>query len=159
MDCTAAAVWISIPRFFRIILRFWEISLSIFGTSLGMASRIVTFVPRAAYTVANSTLMTPPPIMTRLSGTSFIRNRSSLVMTPGRSMPGIGIRSGLEPDASKTSFAFSSSSPSSEATFTSFPGRSVPVPQMISTLFAFNTCSIPWTSCLVVLSLYSSILP
>ena len=75
-------------------------SLSIFASIEGNASSIVTLVPSAENIEANSTPITPPPIMARLSGTLSNLNRSSLVSTPSLSSPGIGISAGFEPTAS-----------------------------------------------------------
>ena len=116
-DCTPADVCTSIPLFFSSILRLCEISLSIFGTSLGIASRIVTLHPSAENAVANSTLITPPPIITRLSGISSSLNNSSLDNTPLRSIPESGSINGLLP-AARIIFLASSTCISSPSTCT-----------------------------------------
>ena len=54
---------------------------------------------------ANSTPITPPPMMLKLLGTSFNWKSSSLVNTPSLSSPGIGTKAGLEPTAKITCFA------------------------------------------------------
>ena len=96
--------------------------------------------------VANSTLMTPPPMMTRLSGTSRSRKSSSLVRTPGRSMPGIGRITGLEPAASTTCSAWYTCLSPSFSTSTCLPGRSFPLPSRQVTALALKSCSTPCTS-------------
>ena len=79
--------------------------LSILASIEGNASSIVTLVPRAENIEANSTPITPPPIMARLLGTFSKLKSSSLVSTPSLSSPGIGIRAGYEPTASIVCFA------------------------------------------------------
>ena len=79
--------------------------MSMFASMECSASSMVTLVPRAENMEANSTPITPPPIIARLLGTFSNLKRSSLVSTPSLSSPGIGIRAGFEPTASIVCFA------------------------------------------------------
>ena len=101
-DCTLAPVWISAPFFFRESFRLCPSSLSMFAIREGSASRIVTFVPSVCQIPANSTPITPPPMISREENGSLSQeSSSSLVIMPGRSCPGIGGIEGTLPDASR----------------------------------------------------------
>ena len=140
----------------------WKLLMAVFFLENGVDPRETVFCGGQtklgnqiflAYTVANSTLITPPPIMIRLFGASFIAKSASLVRTLSLSIPGIGSINGLEPLAR---IIFSPSSTTSSCSFlirTFFSSRSVPFPSYTSTPFAFRSCSTPCTSLSVVSSL------
>ena len=66
---TWVLVFIDMPLFFRIKDSRCDISLSMLGRIVGRSSMIVTSDPKAAKMDANSTPITPPPMMASLSGT------------------------------------------------------------------------------------------
>ena len=122
---------------------------------------MVTRMPRDENTDANSAPITPPPIISRLSGACCSPNSPSLVRTPGSSSPSMGRFMGFEPEASSTCVPFStrlSSSPSHPVTSTVLSACRVPVPLTSVTLFALKSCSTPCLKLPDVPSLYSRIL-
>ncbi len=60
----------------------------------------VTWLPKELKMQANSRPITPPPIMARRDGTSFICSRLVLSTTPSNSRPGMGREAEVEPVAS-----------------------------------------------------------
>ena len=135
----------STPRFFMIIFRFWEISLSMLARMRSSASTTVTRQPRALNTEANSMPITPPPMMTRLWGSLSQSSSSSLVTTPGKSAPGIGGTAGVEPVAMRMC-SVSSSVPSG-STRTRPESTMEAEPWITVTLFAFIREAMPPRSC------------
>ena len=124
------------------------------GMTNGIISTTVTFLPSVANSVANSIPMTPPPMMTKLSGSSVIARTSSLVTTFLPSRPGIGGREGVEPIA-RMILSATIVLPSTSMVFLS---TSLPKPFMTSTPCAFSIAPIPPTSLLTTLSLCAAIL-
>lgn len=86
-----------------------DISVSIPGSISGAISITVTFVPNVENRPANSMPITPPPIIIRLSGTSFVSRASFDVQKFAVSTPLMGGMATTEPvqirslDASKSS--------------------------------------------------------
>ena len=90
----------SIPSFCRLIFRLRASSLSTVGMRRSRASTTVTCEPKPLYTVANSTPITPPPMITKSSKGVPPCSRSSVEsITPSSSAPGIGGINGLPPVA------------------------------------------------------------
>ena len=87
----------SMPLLMRESFRESASSRSIRGISRSVASTMVTWLPKGAKAQASSQPMTPPPIMTSLSGISLRSRISVLVSTLGLSMPGMGMRVATEP--------------------------------------------------------------
>ena len=132
------------PRFFSMTPRFFEISSSHVRIRR-LRTAIVTSQPKFAKTEANSTAITPPPSTSSFFFTEeLFSSSSSLVMTPGRSLPGNFVYEGFEPLAIRMFSAFKISSvPSAETNFTLPRASIVPVPSSRVTLLAFRSCSTP----------------
>ena len=72
------------------------------GSSVGSSSTMVTSDPKALNMVAHSAPTALAPMTTIRRGTSASRKAPSEVTTPGRSIPGIGSSTGVEPVATIT---------------------------------------------------------
>ena len=121
------------------------ISLSTPGTSPGSISRIMTSAPRAIRNWANSTPMTPPPMTTTLRGRVFMARTWLESMTPGPSIPSMGIRPGTEPVAIRTASPWTFSPVSLICRV--FASTKDAVPWMTFTFFAFSRVPTPLLSC------------
>ena len=130
ISCNFVSVKIVIPLRSRIKRRFLDTSASIAGTIRSIISITVTFDPKVMKAWPSSIPTTPPPMITRLSGTSFISRISSLVMTRDDSIPGTLILLTFEPPARMIFFVSSNSEPLTK-TFLSFV--MVPIPLWTST--------------------------
>ena len=109
----------------RMSRRFLETSASIAGTIRFIISTTVTLLPKVMKACPSSIPTTPPPMITKLSGTSFISRISSLVITSDDSMPGTLILLTFDPPA-KIIFLVSRSSAPFTKTFLSLV--MVPIP-------------------------------
>ena len=105
------SVRIVMPLRSKMRRRFLETSASIAGTMRSIISITVTFEPNVMKACPSSIPTTPPPIITRFSGTSFISKISSLVITRDDSIPGTLILLTFEPPAKIIFFVSSSSLP------------------------------------------------
>ena len=148
----ALLITVTFLRLSTLVESILTMSASTPGSMLGIISITVTGFPREANNVANSMPITPPPIITKLSGSSVIESTSSEVMTFSPSMPGIGGRAGALPVAriSLSNVIFSPST-SRVCSSTSFPK-----PFMTFTPCAFSSPAMPLRRPATTESLYSA---
>ena len=98
--------------------------------------------------------MMPPPIVTRLLGSSLSETAPSESITPGRSSPSIGGLATTEPVARIVRRVAKSAPPPALRSTWILPGAtSVPCPRWTSILCAFINWARPPVSCLTTLSL------
>jgi len=144
MPVTAAPVTTVTPAAAICFWRTAAISRSVPGTSPGILSRIVISVPMAERNWANSTPMTPPPTMTALFGSALIASTWLESSTSGPSIPSMGIRSGLEPEAIRTASPRTVSPDSRICTVLGSTKEAVP--RMTFTFLAFSRAPTPRAS-------------
>ena len=147
---TVALVNISMPSCFMMSSSRPAISASSAGNIWGIISRIVTFAPILWNIWANSSPITPPPMITILCGSCSMVRASSLVMTPGSSIPLMGTLDGLAPVAMMILSLFISSPVSTTPTV--LGPIMVPVPLITLILFFLIKEVTPPTSCLTTIS-------
>ena len=90
ISLAAAPVWNSMPRFLRLVRSRLARSRSNWGSTSLQNSMTVTCDPRAWKMLANSSPMTPPPMMQSRWGRVARFSISVLVTTPSACAPGIG---------------------------------------------------------------------
>ena len=99
---TFTPVWTAIPRFRKDRATTATTSSSQPLSSVGSASRTVTWLPRSANIEANSQPMAPPPMMATDAGAALRERTSSEVRIKRPSIPKPGIVRGIEPVAMTT---------------------------------------------------------
>ncbi len=151
-SCNSVRVLTAMPFLTSSFLRASDTSLSISGKMLAIFSIMVTLLPKVENIEANSTPITPPPIIAISVGSSVKDNISVLVKIPSPSKPFMGGITVVAPVAIMILFVLIIFSPSPVFTKTLFLSIMLPMPWITFTPFVLSNCFTPMASLLTILS-------